>query len=377
MNSSGSVERIEGSPWNFSWSGSLRYRDGDGYARHRQYQDPHLTLYEAIFQRSLDGDGFLRFGRFLPRELPGIGPVDGLQVEAQPGERLRLGAVGGLKPSRIDLEASGDEPLVVPYTTIEAGDRNEAYYSGTMGLLGSMYDSEMNRLALLVDQRASLGPGLSFYSTAEVDFDVGASKFRSGASLTRLNTYVVSKMTPTIRLRGGVDHWERPDNFAERDLLLVDDDRLFDDGYWRYWVGSSQNLSANLRISEEVSYIDSDNGKGDARWRVGVTQTGVFGRPDASVTMTVYNLVGSGVDGYGARISSHVPLLERKLFVQPSAGFRMLETDPEADDFTLTYLSLRLDGRLSKNWRLQGGATYSFGDAVDSRLFELGIRFSW
>jgi hypothetical protein len=95
------------------------------------------------------------------------------------------------------------------------------------------------------------------------------------------------------------------------------------------------------------------------------------------VTLSVYNLVGNTVDGYGARVSGYVPLLDRKLFVQPSAGFRMLETDQAADDFTLTYLSLHLDGRLSKNWRLQGGATYSFGDEVDSSLFELGLRFSW
>jgi hypothetical protein len=39
-----------------------------------------------------------------------------------------------------------------------------------------------------------------------------------------------------------VDHWERPDNHAERDLLVLADDRFFDSGFWRYWVGSDQNL---------------------------------------------------------------------------------------------------------------------------------------
>lgn len=377
MNTSGSVERISGTPWSFTWAGNLRYRSGDGYRDHSQYQDPHVDLYEAMLQRSLADGGFLRFGRFVPRELPGIGPVDGLQGELHPGGRLRFGAVAGLKPSRIDLEVSTMEPLAAAYTTFEAGKRDRAYYSGTFGLLGSMFDGETNRLALLADQRAGLGPNLTLYSTAQVDFDIGTAQTRSGTRLTRLNAYVVRRVTSSIRLRGGVDHWERPDNPAERDLLLVNDDRFFGNGYWRYWIGSSQNLFKTLRLSQEIAYITSDSVDGDIRWRVGATKTGFFGLPDASMTLTLYNLVGAVADGYGARISGYLPLLDRKWFVQPSAGFRLLEADPQADDFTLTYLSLRLDGRLSKKWSVQGGGTYTFGDSVDSSLFELGVRYSW
>lgn len=377
IGSSGSVDRIEGSPWSFEWSGNVRYRDGDAYVRHPEYQEPHLDLYEAIFQRPFDEGGFLRLGRFLPHELPGIGYVDGVQSEMVRGEHVRLGAIAGLKPGRTDLDASADEPTFAGYTTLEAGTRQRGYYSGTFGLMGSLYDGETNRLALLVDQRAGVGPDLTLYSTATIDFDVGAAETRNGTRLTRLDLYGNSKLTSSITLRGGVDHWERPDNLAERDLLVVDDDRYFDDGYWRYWVGSAQRLTQNLRFSEEVAFIDSDNGEDGARWRVGATRTGLFGLPDASVTMTVYNLLGDAVDGYGGRVSGYVPLIERKLFVQPSAGFRMLETEPQTDDFTLSYLSLRLDGRLSKNWTLLGGATYSFGDEVDTRLFEIGVRYAW
>ncbi len=377
MSSSGSVERVGGSPWSFEWSGNLRYRDGDAYVSHPDYQDPQLYMYEAMFQRPIDDGGFLRFGRFLPRELPGIGYVDGLQGESRRSEHVRIGAVAGLKPGRIDLEATADEPVAVGYTTIETGDRNRSYYSGTVGVLGSMYEGEANRLALLFDQRAGFGPNLTLYSTAAVDFDTGAAETREGTSLTRLDLYGVAKVTSSVRLRAGVDHWERPDNPAERDLLAVDDDRYFDDGYWRYWVGSDQRVTRNWRFSEEVSFIDSDGSDDGPRWRAGVTRTGLFGLPDASVTTTIYNLSGNAVDGYGGRISGYLPLLDRKLSVQPMAGFRMLDTDPQGDDFKLSYLSLRLDGHVSKHWSLFGGGTYSFGDAVDTRLFEVGLRYAW
>jgi hypothetical protein len=71
-----------------------------------------------------------------------------------------------------------------------------------------------------------------------------------------------------------VDHWERPDDQAERDLLPFEDERFFDDGYWRYWVGSGQKLPGNLRLYEEVAYIDSDTVDGDVRWQVSVTRSG-------------------------------------------------------------------------------------------------------
>jgi len=377
LGSSGSVERIGGSPWSFEWSGNVRYRDGDAYIRHPEYQEAHLDLYEAVLQHPFDEGGFLRLGRFLPHELPGIGYVDGVQSEIAQSEHVRLGAIAGLKPGRRDLDASTDEPLFAGYTTLEAGTRERGYYSGTIGVMGSLYDGETDRLALLVDQRAGFGSDLTLYSTAAIDFDVGAAQARNGTRLTRLDLYGVSKLTSSVTLRGGVDHWERPDNLAERELLVVDDDRFFDDGHWRYWIGSGQRLTKSLRISEEVAFIDSDNGEDGARWRVGVTQAGLFSRPDASVTVTVYNLLGDAVDGYGGRVSGYLPLLDRKLFVQPSAGFRMLQTDPEDDDFTLSYLSLRLDGRISKHWTLLGGATYSFGDEVDTSLFEIGLRYAW
>ena len=118
VGSSGGMDRIGGSPWNFEWSGDLRYRDGDAFLSHPDYQEPHLDVYRAMLQRPIGEDGFLRFGRFVPYELPGIGFVDGLQGQVHQGEHARIGVVGGLKPNRIDLDGSVDEPLVVPYARL-------------------------------------------------------------------------------------------------------------------------------------------------------------------------------------------------------------------------------------------------------------------
>jgi hypothetical protein len=375
--SSGSLDRIEGSDWSFEWSGDLAYRSGDAYSNHPDYQEPRLDLYTGLFQRPLADDGFLRLGRFLPRELPGIGYVDGVQGQIHRGEHLSLGAVAGFKPDRYDLAPSVDEPLLAGYATFEAGKRPGPYYSGTAGILGSLYEGQADRLALLFDQRAGFGPLFTLYSTAEVDFDIGGAQTRTGTNLTRLDVTAVSRPSSGLAFRAGLDHWERPDNRAERDLLLFEDDRFFDDGYWRYWVGSDQGLPWNLRLSEEVSFINSDTYDYDARWRLGLTRTGLFSWKDASMTATIYNLAVEGMDGYGGRLSAYLPLMKHKLFILPMAGFQMLDVEPQEQQFELTYLAMRVNGRLSPNWSLLGGFTYSYGDWVDSTLLDLGLRYRW
>ncbi len=377
LRSSGSLERIEGSPWSFSWSGELRYRGGEVYQNHPEYQEISPDFYRLMFQRPIEDGGFLRFGRFVPVELPGLGYVDGVQGETRRGAGLRLGAVAGLKPGRVDLDASGAEPLVAGYATFEAGRRERAYYSGTVGLLNSYYQGEMDRLALLFDQRAGLGPGFTLYSTATVDLYTGAAETRNGTRLTQLDVFAESRLTSFLGLRAGVDHWERPDNQAERDLLPFDDARFFDEGYWRYWLGSYQNLPWHLQLYEEVAQINADNTGDSVRWQMRLTRTGLFSMPNASAALTVYSLAGSESDGYGSSLSSYFPFCNGRLMVQPAAGFRTLSFASGGEDATLTYLSLYLDGRLSKTWTIFGGVNYSHGDAVDATLLEVGLRYSW
>jgi hypothetical protein len=377
LSSSGSLDRIEGSDWSFVWSGDIAYRDGDAYRYNPDYQQPRLDLYFGSFQHPLGEDGFLRLGRFLPRELPGIGYVDGIQGQIKNGEHLSLGAVAGFKPDRYNLDPSVDEPLMVGYATYEAGKLPGPYYSGTLGILGSLFEGRADRLALLFDQRAGLGPLFTLYSTAEVDFDIGSAEFQTGTNLTRLDLYAVSRLSSDLTFRAGVDHWQRPDNRAERDLLRYDDERYFDDGYWRYWVGSDQGLPWNLQLSEEVAFINSDTYDYDPQWQVGLTHTGLFDWRDASITAAVYNVAVQGIDGYGGRLSAFLPLFRHKLLIQPAAGFRTVDVDPQSRNFELTYLSTRLTGRLSRKWSLLGGFTYSYGDRVDSTIIDFGFRYKW
>jgi hypothetical protein len=235
----------------------------------------------------------------------------------------------------------------------------------------------MDRLALLMDQRAGWGPRLTLYSTAAVDLNAAAAETRDGIRLTQLDVFAESRLSSFLGLRAGADHWERPDIQAERDLLAFADERFFDNGYWRYWVGSYQNLPWSLQTYEEVSLIDADNTGDSTRYQVRLTRTGLFDMRNASASLTAYSLAGNDTDGYGCRASGYFPFRAGRLIAQPAAGFRTLQTGSQAQDVSLTYLSLYLDGRLSKTWTLFGGLNYSNGAGVDSTLLEVGLRYSW
>jgi hypothetical protein len=376
--SAGSVERIEGTPWSFEWSGDVTYRAGEGLSRTRNFEEPRFDLFRLSLQRRFEDGGFFRAGRFLPLELPGLGYVDGAQVEEPISKNLRVGGVLGFKPSRIDLDVSGKEPMVSAYVTAHAGMRQNFYYSGTLGVLGSLFEGKADRLALLLDQRADLGPKLSLYSTSEVDFDIGAQETRSkSAHLTRTDLYVVSPITSFLTLRAGLDHYERPDTAAERDLLHFQDNRFFDWGYWRYWVGSSQMLPWALRLDEEVAVYDAPHEHFTPRWRVSASRLGLFALPRAEVSVTLYNLDGAGAEGYGGLLAFYFPALEERLSIRPAAGFRFLDTDDTSETFRVTDISLRADWWLSSAWSVYGGVSYTFGDDLGATLVDFGIDFRW
>ena len=376
FNTSGTLERILETPWSFVWSGNARYRTGEAYKKRDDYQTIQPYLYRASLERPMDIGGFLRIGRFLPLELPAIGYLDGAQLEFHRDGPWRAGIAGGLKPDRQNLDFSAKEPTLAAYLGLETGTRGKAYYSGTAGLLGAFYDGQADRLAALLDQRIDFGPRLNIYSTAEFDFGV-ADTTNSTAQLTRLDLTASLRIHKYVTLRAGLDHWQRPDTHAQRDLLEVIDSSLFDNGYWRYWVGGQHNLPWKLRLNEEIAYTVSDASDNAARWRLGMTRTGLFAWRSASVTASFYNLEFMGSGGYGGLLSAYLPFWQGRFTVRPAAGLRWLSEAGLANNLEVTYYSIYLDGNLFKSWALTGGITVTQTDGADAALIDLGLRYKW
>jgi hypothetical protein len=377
VGSDGSVERLGGTPWSLEWSGDVYYRKGSGYSGFGEDGEVRLDVLRLFAERRFEDGSFFRFGRILPRELPSIGYIDGVEGETPIASWLHLGAIAGMKPVRRNLDPSFDEPTGAVYGTVETGTRGSFYYSGSLGLLGSLYDGHYDRTAVLWDQRLELTPKFSLYSTSELDLHTGAAGQNDGPQLTHFDAYAVSPVTTFLTLRAGLDHWERPDTRSEENVLPFPDARLYDRGYWRYFVGGSENLPWNLRVDEEIAWIDAPDSDYAARWQVGVTRTGLLALTRAQVGALVYNLDGADAAGYGGRAWAWFPLFEDALSLRPALGFRWVETDATAERFRLTDISVDADWWISRAWRAFAGVSWTLGDSIESTDVELGLDFRW
>jgi hypothetical protein len=387
VRSSGVYERIRATPWNLEWSGDASYRGGDGYADGRDHEEVRLEVYRFTFARKFDDDSTVRFGRFLPRELPAVGFIDGAHGELVVNDEVRFGAIAGFKPTRDDLNVAVDEPTLVVYGTISMGERGKTYYSGTTGLLYSLFEGDADRLAMLSDQTAQLGP-LSVYASTEVDVDVGTGETYDGARLSRLNLVATYALSRALELRAGTDRFEIEDTEAMRESINpgnLNPVEFLDDGYWRFWAGASHQLPWSLRLSEEISFVDSDESDDAVRWNVSLTRTGLPVMPAGQVTVTIYNFEGVGTDGYGGRVSAYLPMQEGRLSLQPSVALRFLDFetsganffDRVSKDFEVTDVSLRAHWTISRAWSVDAGVSYAFTEDFDRVLADVALMFRW
>ena len=356
----GSLDRVSGTPWRLDWSGNLSARGGSAFDM-SSLEGARLDLYELSLRRPMEDGGFIRIGRFLPREISNAGFLDGAQIERVVSETLRLGGIVGLKPTRDDLAPSFDEPTAVAYATFAQGG-----YSGTFGLLGGWFDGSLDRTALLFDQHYETESRFRIDASGEIDFDVGAAMVRSGTRLTRFDVYASLPVSGRVTLRAGADHHERLDNRAERAGLGSIDPAFFDAGFWRHFAGASFEPIEKLHVDAEVAVIDSE-----PVWRLGVTRRDIFSLPGASVSLTLYSLSGMDEDGFGGLASAYLPFRNGRWTLSPSLGFRSLGS------LDVTDVRLRAEYRASQRTSLFAGLAHSLGDSADSTLLEFGFTYRW
>ena len=386
ITTSGSLERIGRTPWALEWAGQDHFRAGDELEDIRNHEDLRLEAYRLALYRRFDDRSFVRLGRFIPGELPGVGFLDGAQGEKVLSQSLRVGAMLGFKPDRVTTTPSGDEPTIVTYVTYEPQIDSGLSYSGTAGLLFSLYEGDTDRLAFLWDQQARIG-NLAIFSSSIVDVDVGGADVRDGVRLTWWTLNASYPVAPLLELRAGINKYELPDTEAERDVirnggLILDE--FFRQDTWRFWVGASHRLPGNLRLSEKISYTDSDSKDG---WRgsVEITRRGLPSLPDATLTLSAYTIRAIAVDdGFGGRLSAYLPFMGHRLSLLPAVTVRFADYETRGANFFNRVdeelwwvdLSLHAGWTISKSWSVAGGVSYSTNEE-NRALVDLSATFRW
>ena len=377
VESDGAVERLYGGPWSITWLGNVSYRDSSRFSASSDFHRPRLHLMSFALSRKTDGGGFVRLGRVLPTQLPGIGYIDGGQIEAHPLDCLRLGAAAGLRPDLIDLGASSRQSLASGYATLEKGTRGHWYYSGTLGLLQTFFRGRADELALVYDQRSDLGPKLSLDGTTQVDYKAWSGPEPPGARLTRANVSAFSPLASFLTLRTGLDHYERAQTRAERDASGPNAAPLPDNRYLLYWIGAEEPLGGTLRLEEEVSRLETTGLANQTLWRLGLNWTGLLGPPDSLWSVKGYNLNQSEGDGYGLLLSALLPFADGRGTANLSAGLRDSARPEEKKTVTLNDLAARLTWRFNRRWSAELGVRQVTERSYGSTVADGALSYYW
>jgi hypothetical protein len=372
LSSAGDIQRLWGKPWAIDWSFNLSGRGGDAFDG-STLEGVRLDVYELALSRRLGEDGLFRFGRFVPNALPAVGYLDGALFEQRLSPHLRGGALLGFAPTVDDLTPSIDEPTAVLYGTLDAGNRKTNYFTGTAGVLGSLFEGDADRLAALVDFFARVGI-FDLSADAVIDFDVGSQLFTSGTRLTETDVDASLRVAKGTTLRGGTNYYENLDTAAERAGLPYVDPLVFEGSGWRYYAGLTQALPARFTLDLQFTFINAPDTGETANWFLTLTKYGVFGSDVASVSLSVYSLEGLDVEGVGGRLSAYVPL--GKLTLQGGIGFTAFSPEV-ATEFDVTDVNFFASYLLSQRWTLNGGVTAAIGDSADYLGFDIGLQYRW
>lgn len=376
MDSDGSLERVYGSPWSAVWNGNLTYRDGNTFSSAPDFRHPKAHVYTAMLSRKMEDGGAFKAGRFLPIEIPGLGFLDGTQLDHVFSKEWRAGGLLAMRPDRIDLSMTSKEPVAAGYLTTEQGEHGKLYYSGTMAMLQSLYRGEADELALLYDHRMDLGPKLNLFATSQLNFDVGGARVHTGPRLTRLDFYGNSPILTSLSVRAGMSHYERADLAAERDLS-GGSTAGFDAGFWRYFMGSNQRLPWNFTTDEEISYIDSPSQPHDALWRFSLSHNGFFWLHNLYLTASAYNVVSSQGKGVAFQGSASTPLWIDTLSLYLSSSAQYSSTDPGPKQLNVNDASARLNWRISKRWNFDAGVTQTYQSNITSTIGDGSLSYRW
>lgn len=376
LDSDGAVDHIAGSLWSMVWSGNETYRDGNQTSSADDFRRGRFHAQRLTLSRPIAEKGFVRAGRFFANELPGLGTVDGAAVQV-PVSGLKVGVVAGARPDRRDMHFSSRELMASVYASIEAGAMGRRSYAATLGALHTRWQGRADELAVLFDQRFDFGPLLGVYQTSQFDFNAGTAAVHKGTRLTRFDLSANSAVRPWLTFRGGLSHFETIDVAAERSLAGIDPALYIDNGFWRYWAGSSQNLPWGLGLDEEVSWTNVRARFQPGLWRATLSRQGLPWLASGRIYASAYNLtVLTGTD-YGGSTGLTAPFFNGKFSLDSSLGLRYERGDQPRRRLKAGDASLRLDWRPSRSWSVDAAVTRVWQGSVRSSSVSSGVSYRW
>ena len=333
------------------------------------------SLNAFTLERSYTDKGFLRLGRYQADQLAAVGRLDGFQGEMRLRENVSGGVMAGFR-SRSPSNLETSEPVAVAYLLTQLQATEQLRYSGAFGFLGSAYEGNADRAALLVEQQATVAGKLALEATTEIDLDAFSDLEQHAAPLTRLRLSASLPVNDTFTLRAGVRRDRRPDTRAERELSGGTDDE-YTEGTWTHWAGVTKTLAMGFEVGGEIALrdgvADEDNG---ADGSLSVTRLGLPLLPRATSRASVYTRGVGNARATAARLTTETSCFDGRVSLQPSVTVSL--DAPQDSSAREDAVALRAQWNPGAAWRVAAGASYrTDGFAENEPLVEVGYQAIW
>ena len=305
----------------------------------------------------------VEFGRFLPREFPELGLLDGAEVSWRTPGGHRFGTSFGYLPSYDRERTTGDTLQISTWGSL-AVDTDQRFEVGG-ALQKTWHEGDADRDLLLTRIRWSPDGPWSAYATAWWDFygsdDVAKE---DDVELTQMFANV-TRMIGTgsgISLSGNITRYPELLRGGLQDLPL---ELLTDGESQRISLGGWTRVTSIDRVRVRLDHWsdqESDGGGGELGWERDVYGD-VFDRFDVSGFVQQARFT----DVYGLRFGTGGPLGPGRWRVHVDTGlYEQLGFSGGQGELLQNAFRLGWDGSLGRDWFLSLTTTYRFGDEQDA-----------
>lgn len=207
-------------------------------------------VYEASVTRTPEQSNLsVGMGRIVPREIPVVGPIDGMQVNLRMGNQ-QMGVLAGTQPTwQYSDVSTGIQKVGVFYRLFGFKGAEKSRWQTSVAAVGEYTDGEINREYVFwnLTYRSET---FYAYQSAEIDINRDWRADAAGKSTQLTNLYTSVQYHPSNRLSMGISYDTRR-NYRTYELMSADE-RYFDDLFRR---GLRFNL--NVKVSNSANIAGS------------------------------------------------------------------------------------------------------------------------
>jgi len=317
----------------------------------------------------------LEIGRVIPRNISGIGYLDGILLKNNISKSFTAGLFGGTQPRWQYVEFRTALQKYGAFVNINKGEHKKLRFESSMALAGEYHSSIISREFIYLRNFISVSNNAKLYQSLVIDINRDWRKAKTSRSIALSDLYISLGYQLTAWLNSNLSYDSRQNYLTYDTRNLVED--LFDNNT-RQGLNGNLNVKvlANLNLSGGLGYR-----KRETEAEATYSYTGSLRKSNITGQMffAAVNFTGfTGEFSDGSNLSVRLgKYFKRGDQITVYYGLYQYKYENIADNRKSSWLGFNANIKLYRNFYLYIDNQYNFGDDLDGQkmLAEFGYRF--